>query len=178
MRPIGLAIVMAIALVSGCSATSVDHAVVKSPRAPVPHGEVFAAPTKSRDGALASCPNPYGLRAFSRSSTIAARSVAASYGEVSESVDLAHSDRSWWTSVRQTWARNGWSPEAVLAVKPATRSVYRSVVARSCGTRLVARSLAIVLGPQRRQGGPQCNACNLTVFLINRLNHPLVYFVY
>jgi hypothetical protein len=66
----------------------------------------------------------------------------------------------------------------VLSVAPAARSAYRAVVSRSCSTRLVAHSVDVVTGPSQAGSGPHCNACDVTVFMINRSGHPLIYLVY
>jgi hypothetical protein len=134
----------------------------------------------SQGGALTACPNPTGLRAFSRAAKEEANRIALSYGHVSLSADLAHADPSWWDDVRSEWVSS--SPAAgkratVLASAPAARNAYGTIVRRSCGLRLIHRSWTVVAGPPQKGSGPHCNACNGTFFLVNRLGHPLVYFV-
>lgn len=185
MRLSRLVVVVALVTGAACSSTSGAHNTEPQDSSAVPARDaVYPSPVASlASGALHGCPNPTGLRAFAKAAVTAATTVARSYGRVSLSHDLIHSDPSWWRGVRQEWAASKRGRPVsdrlrVLDTTSATKTGYRIIVARSCGTALVERSLTVVVGPPQAEKGPHCNACNITYFLIDRLGHPLVYFAY
>ena len=87
----------ALATVTACSGSSPPSAQSSSTPAPAsPTGPPNAEPVASQGGALSSCPSPDGLRTFTRTATMKARTISASYGQVSVATDLSDSDPSWW----------------------------------------------------------------------------------
>jgi hypothetical protein len=137
---------------------------------------VYPPPVASRGGGLAACPNPAGLERFNSTSRKVAVHVAGSYGRVSLTFDLQHSDRAWWPTVRQMWrlAEPGkWLSFQIVRGSALGPHMFQSGVARySCGSTLVMESLDVVVGPRNLH-----NSSDSTVSLvfIDRRGRTLVY---
>ena len=147
-------------------------------------GGIYPTPTPSRGGALSSCPNVAGLRSFSKSAVIAARAEVMRYGRIDMPDDLAASDLSWQPSVRAMWRdrhfKPGHGPQFVLGPSPGTPVTdgsYGIIVRRSCGAKILSRTLEFTSVPGHRSHPPTCDACRTTFFTIDRDGHPLIYFV-
>lgn len=132
-------------------------------------------PVKSKGGALALCPNPRGLEKFSAGVVRLAMEDALSYGTKSLESDLGHSDRAWWPEVRRLWQstanRKGLKNQRVDGRQMGVHIAYASVVRASCGLGLVIKSLSIGVGPRPSD----CNDCVASMFFVDRLGRPFVY---
>jgi hypothetical protein len=147
----------------------------------MPTGRPYPAPVKPvASGALATCPNPAGLRRFTARDRRATARLVVSYGRESRTHDLRDSDPSWWPNVLSLWKKpvHARQQDVVLSVAVARSSAYRIIVRHSCGRRLLGLSAAVTAGPTPPTHQPQCEACKYTVFMVNRFGHPLIYFVY
>lgn len=140
---------------------------------------IYPAPVHSRGGALAACPDPAGLEAFTAAERASAAQIARSYGLVSEASDLGNSDRAWWPQVRSMWRRprNAVGSEAIYGSGPASRSDYAVIVRYSCGQALVTKSLTVAVGP-RQTHPPYCGDCISQLFLVDRRGHALIYYIH
>jgi hypothetical protein len=147
-------------------------------------GGVYVSPTPSRGGELVSCPSLVGLQGFSNTAVITARADVMRYGRVSLADDLAASDLSWQPSVRITWrtathkVKGKRVGEVVLGPTHASRNPYSVIVRRSCGQKVVARSITFTTVPGSKSHPMNCEACRGTIFLIDRRGYPLIYFAY
>jgi hypothetical protein len=141
---------------------------------------VYPPPVKARaGGALAACPNPAGLERFNGTSTTLAVKIATSYHLTNLTVDLDHSDRAWWPEVRKMWRSRvpgkGVVTQESHSSEPAPKSAYSVIVRFSCGAKLVAKSLAVSIGPHQTHP-PYCGDCISTLFFVNRRSRPLIYY--
>lgn len=146
---------------------------------------VYLPPTHSRGGALRLCPNLGGLERFSSAALKAARAEVLRFGRVSKSEDVAVSDLAWQPEVRANWAKPGHRPghgqQFVVGPVPATpvaKDSYGIIVRYSCGSKILSHTLEFTTVPGRPSHPATCDACRTTFFLIDRANHPLIYFVY
>jgi hypothetical protein len=136
---------------------------------------VYPPAVPSHGGALAVCPNPAGLERFGREARTGAVTAAADYDRISRSVDLHDSDRAWWPAVRGLSSSGKPAPyDAELIVTGSVAgpaSAYAGVVAASCGSPLVKKSLTVTLAPRHRDG------CDASVFFVDRRGHALIYWL-
>lgn len=170
-----MSLALALVLAAGAAAVSATAALA---------GGIYAPPTPSRGGALSSCPSLVGLRSFSKSAVRTARAEVMRYGRVSMRDDVAASDLSWQPSVRAMWrGRNfkpGHGPQFVLGPSPGTpvaQGSYGIIVRRSCGSKILSRTLEFTSVPGHRSHPPTCDACRTTFLAIDRDGHPLIYFI-
>ena len=144
---------------------------------------IYPAPVNSRGGALATCPNPAGLQAFTTAGQVSAVKIARSYLLISEATDLRNSDRAWWPQARHVWSKRTSSTGATSEVTAiygselASRSDYAVIVRFSCGQALVSKSLLVGVGP-RQTHPPRCGDCVSQVFLLDRRGHALIYYIH
>jgi hypothetical protein len=145
-----------------------------------PAASVYPPPVHARaGGALAACPNPAGLERFSATSRSLAVQIAAGFGRTGLAADLRHSDRAWWHAVRHNWRTGrparGMTSDAVRGSKLGAHMFQSDVARYSCGPRLVADSLDVVVGPRHLRGS---NDVTTNVVFVNRHGRPLVYWVH
>lgn len=148
-------------------------------------GGVYLAPTHSRGGALRLCPSLVGLQGFTRIAVKTARAEVMRFGRVSRSDDLAASDLAWAPAVRAAWDRRGHEPgrgpQFVLgpaAATPVGKQSYGIIVRRSCGSKILSHTLEFTTVPGHPDRPATCDACRTTFFVIDRRDHPLIYFIY
>lgn len=146
---------------------------------------VYLPPTHSRGGAVRLCPSPAGLERFSGSAIRTAKAEVMRYGRVSKAEDLTASDPAWQPSARAMWDRRGFEPGhgpqfvlGPIAATPVAKQSYGVIVRHSCGSKILLRTLEFTSVPGHRSHPPTCNACRTTFFVIDRVGHPLIYFVY
>ena len=136
-------------------------------------------PVPSRGGALIACPNPSGLEPFNSATKTRAVKIARTYGRISLTADLKHSDRAWWPEVRKMWRSRvpgkGVVTQESHSSEPAPNSAYSVIVRFSCGAKLVAKSLAVSIGPHQTHP-PYSGDCISTLFFVNRRSRPLIYY--
>jgi hypothetical protein len=132
--------------------------------------------------ALALCPNPDGLKAFTSKATTLALQAAASYDRRNVETDLRNSDRAWWPQVRRIWRTGrpgkGVVNRVVLGSERAAKSGFAVFLRPACGTPNLMRSLIVTVGPTQAGQRPHCSACNAHLFFIDRRGRPLIYFLY
>lgn len=148
-------------------------------------GGVYLPPTPSKGGALRLCPSLVGLQRFSTTAVKAAKAEVMRFGRVSRSDDLAASDLAWRPEVRAAWGKRGHKPgrgpQFVLgpaAATPPGKDSYGIIVRRSCGSKILAHTLEFTAVPGRPSHPATCDACRTTFFVIDRRDHPLIYFIY
>lgn len=146
---------------------------------------IYLPPTHSRGGALRLCPNLVGLQRFSKTAVKTARIEVMRFGRVSRSDDLAASDLAWQPEVRANWDKRGHKPgrgpQFVLgpvSAAPVGNESYGIIVRRSCGSKILSHTLEFTAVPGHRGHPPTCDACRTTFFVIDRHDHPLIYFIY
>jgi hypothetical protein len=135
-------------------------------------------PVPSRGGALIACPNPSGLEPFNSATKTRAVKIARTYGRISLTADLKHSDRAWWPKVRHMW-RSAEAGQGMFQTVRRLQSgphMFQAIVAlRSCGSKLVTDSLDVVVGPR----SPTHSAdLTINIVLIDRRGTPLIYWIH
>ena len=160
----------------GSGAAVAAVAVDQFPAAVYPQS-VAATP----DHALALCPNPSGLVAFSAKARKAAVQAAKAYDRASLAADLRNSDRAWWSNVRKMWASGhpGTDVEkrVVLGSGPTAASGLSVFMGPACGASTLAKSLMVTIGPPQSPGNV-CDACRSHLFFVDRAGRPLIYYLY
>jgi hypothetical protein len=140
---------------------------------------VYPPPVAAHGGALGACPNPIGLERFDRAATRLAVRVAAGYDHTSLAIDLRDSDRAWWPQVRQMWRTGkpgqGVASQVVEGSRPGPNIAFAVIVRYACGSKLLAKSLTVGVGPRQRHG---CDACVSTLFFVDRRGRALIYYLY
>jgi hypothetical protein len=139
---------------------------------------IYPSPVAGSRAFVPECPSPSGLQSFGSSQQTEARQIATEYGNRSLRVDLHVADRTMWSEIRTRWRTGNHQVEhsldSVLGVVPAAHESRRgSWVLSSCGAALVGKSLVVIVGPKNLL----CVACVTEMFFINRLGHPLLYWV-
>jgi hypothetical protein len=142
-------------------------------------GSVYPPPVASRGGALAACPNAAGLERFDPATTKLAVRIAGGYDRTSLAVDLGNSDRAWWPEVRQMWrsgeSGQGVDSQVVEGSQPGPHIAFAVIVRYACGSKLLAKSLTVGIGPRYRHG---CDACVSSLFFVDRRGRALIYYLY
>jgi hypothetical protein len=174
---------LAAVLVAGVLGGGGGVLAVASPGGAGTHSATLYPIPVAGSGGLSSCPDAAGLQPFGASSEGAARREALRYGRVSLAADLAESDRSWQATVRARWAHSHGRPpseagEVVRRVSGASHNPYRAIVRRACGSRLLAKSLTVTVGPRAEAGKAPCSACARTIFMLDRRGRALIYYVH
>ena len=130
----------------------------------------YPAARPSRGAALASCPSDSGLEPFNTAAITQARRIARTYLASQFASDIAVTDRSWWTDSFNKVAGGDISGRNTIAGEaPASKSPIANSLKQACGQKLVNDTITVTVGQ------PGYSNFTGTLYLLNRIGHPLVY---
>ena len=145
---------------------------------------VYPSPIPAKtSAALAQCPNPNGLVAFTPTATSQAVRETSQVAVGELAATKRKTDPSFWSSLATFNSRRASKPTPQFPrkafIKGVPSAAGAAIVASSCGRGLVAKTEVIDVVPLTSAGvRTNCNDCTAHYYYIDRLGHALLYGVF
>jgi hypothetical protein len=144
---------------------------------------IYPSPIPAKtSAALAQCPNPKGLIAFTPLATSHAKRETSQVAVGKLPATKLKTDPSLWSSLATFNSRHASKPTPQFPGKELAKGVPSApgatIVASSCGKGLIAKTEVIEVLPLNSPGVRTCNDCTADYYYIDRLGHALLYGVF